>query len=359
MAEPGTPVQRTEGVAAVPSPPTVAPGDDGLAERVTVVLLTYNCAHRLGRVLDELTALGVPVVAVDNASADGTVDVLRARPGLEVVPLPENIGAAARNAGAERAATPYLAFCDDDGWYDRDGLVVAADLLDRHPRLALVNARILIRDEARVDPISTIMSRSPLADTAGIPGAVLLSFMAGASVVRRSAYLEAGGYEPVFFMGGEEETLSFKWARTGWHMRYVPEVVMRHHPSVANAPRMRAFGMRNTLWNAWLHRRFRSAAAWTLFILADSPKNRDWWRGVAMAVRGLPWVLRRRSPMDRALDAQLSVLDRDRFAQRRPLFNRIDPLHRRSGGSPAAAPPAPPAAAPAAAADDPAENPAA
>ena len=47
---------------------------------LTVVLLTYNCGHRLDPILDRVVALGLPIVAVDNASADGTVDVLRARP---------------------------------------------------------------------------------------------------------------------------------------------------------------------------------------------------------------------------------------------------------------------------------------
>jgi GT2 family glycosyltransferase len=148
--------------------------------------------------------------------------------------------------------------------------------------------------------------------------------MAGAVVVRRSAYLEVGGYDPRFFIGGEEETLSFRLAKAGWQMQYVPEVVVHHRPSLANVPRLRGYGLRNTLWNAWLHRRPGNALRWTVFTLADRPKNRDWLRGVAMAVRGLPWILRERAPMGRALDEQLQVLDRRRYAERRPLLTRRD-----------------------------------
>jgi N-acetylglucosaminyl-diphospho-decaprenol L-rhamnosyltransferase len=291
-----------------------------LGERLSVVLLTYNCAHRLQPVLDALVALDVPVIAVDNASVDDTADVLERQRGVEVVRLPSNTGAAGRNVGAQRVRTPYVAFCDDDGWYERAGLELACDLLDQHPDLDLINARILVGEEERLDPISAEMADSPLTDRQGLPGTVLLSFMGGAVVVRCSAYQEVQGYDPRFFMGGEEETLSFKLAKQGSAMRYVPEVVMHHHPSRANAASLRAFGMRNTLWNAWLHRPLRSALRWTAFTLADTPKNRDFAAGLWMAVRGMGWVLRERSPMDPELDRQLSQLDARRFAARRPLL---------------------------------------
>jgi GT2 family glycosyltransferase len=320
-----TPAASAGSTRSVPQQTTVS-SRAASVDRLTVVLLTYNCAHRLHPVLERLRTLGVPVIAVDNASTDDTVARLRAWPGITVVPLPRNIGAAGRNEGARRARTPYVAFCDDDGWYERDGLQVAVQLLDRHPSLAVVNARILVGDEERLDPISVEMADSPLPERDGIPGTVLLSFMAGAVVVRRSAFLGVGGYHPRFFIGGEEETVSYPLADAGWQLRYVPDVVVHHHPSVANAPHLRAFGMRNTLWNAWLHRPCRSALRWTVFTLADTPKNRDWVRGLLMALGGLPWALAHRRPVEAELDAAMTVLDRRRFATRRRLLDRVDPL---------------------------------
>jgi len=90
-------------------------------DQVTVVLLTYNCAHRLVPILDHLRDLGLPTIAVDNASVDHTADVLRERGDLEVIALPVNIGAAGRNHGVQRAETPYVLFCDDDGWWQPGG----------------------------------------------------------------------------------------------------------------------------------------------------------------------------------------------------------------------------------------------
>lgn len=298
---------------------TTAPPRDGasarpaLAERLSVVLLTYNCAHRLDEVLAHLCALEVPIIAVDNASGDGTRERLARTPGVELVALPANIGAAARNEGVARARTPHVAFCDDDGWYDAAGLATAADLLDDHPALAAVNARILVGAQEELDPISGEMAQSPLADEHGIPGAVLLSFMGGAVIVRTSAYRQVGGYDTRFFLGGEEETLAFKWVHSGWQMRYVPSVVMHHRPSLANFRSLRAHGMRNTLWNAWVHRRLPNALRWTAFTLLSTPKDRDFARGLAMALRGAPWVARRRRALPAVADAQLRLLDERRF----------------------------------------------
>jgi N-acetylglucosaminyl-diphospho-decaprenol L-rhamnosyltransferase len=296
--------------------------NDALADRLSVVLLTHDCAHRIRPILSRLLRLGVRVIAVDNASTDGTPDVLRQYPGIDVVPLRRNIGAAGRNEGARRAWTPYVAFCDDDGWYERGGLVHAVGLLDRYPALALVNTRILVGSECHLDPISVEMAKSPLVESAGIPGSVLMSFMAGAAIVRLSAYLEVGGYDPRFFLGGEEETLAFKLAKRGWQMRYVPEPVVHHHPSLENAGRLRHYGFRNTIVNAWLHRRLGSALRWTLFTIADTPKNKDFVRGLVLTVRSLGWALRERKPMAEALDQQIRILDARRFAQRRPLLSR-------------------------------------
>jgi GT2 family glycosyltransferase len=279
-----------------------------VAQQITVVLLTYNCGPRLDHVLQHLSELRLPVIAVDNASTDNTVEVL-GRYDVEVVRLPQNIGAAARNAGVDRAATPYVAFCDDDSWYEREGLLHALEVFELHPALALIHARVLVEPDGALDPMCIEMARSPLLERHGIPGAVLLGFMAGFVIVRRKAYREVGGYDPRFFIGGEEETLAVKFARRGWQMRYLPEVIAHHLPSMANAPHLHAYRMRNTVWNCWLHRRFRSAVRHTVCTVADSPKNSDFARAVVMTVAGLAWVLRGRDPVCIELDTQYRLLE--------------------------------------------------
>lgn len=80
--------------------------------RVTVVVMSRDRREELVATLGRHRA---PVVLVDNGSTDGTAAAVRAaHPHVTVVEARRNLGAAARTLGARLAATPYVAFADDD-----------------------------------------------------------------------------------------------------------------------------------------------------------------------------------------------------------------------------------------------------
>jgi GT2 family glycosyltransferase len=88
--------------------------------RIAAVVVTWNRRDLLEESLDAIAAQTlrpVHTVVVDNASSDGTADLLTRRPGLEVVTLSENTGGAGGfAAGIERALTfePDLVWLLDD-----------------------------------------------------------------------------------------------------------------------------------------------------------------------------------------------------------------------------------------------------
>lgn len=102
------------------------------AATVTVVIATRDRVAELRRTLAVLTALpeGPAVIVVDNGSRDGTARAVRGEfPGVTLIRNRRNRKAAARNQGVRRAATPYVAFSDDDSWWDPGALARACDLL--------------------------------------------------------------------------------------------------------------------------------------------------------------------------------------------------------------------------------------
>jgi GT2 family glycosyltransferase len=111
-----------------------------------------------------------------------------------VVGLRRNRGGAARTVGARLVDSPYVAFSDDDSWWAPGALGQAAELLDRHPRLAVLAARVLVGPDRRRDPVCDEMAHSPLGRAADLPGPSVLGFIACGAVVRRSAFLEVGGF---------------------------------------------------------------------------------------------------------------------------------------------------------------------
>lgn len=279
--------------------------------RVALVMVTRD---RRDSVLHALRQIGenTPrhrVVVVDNDSGDGTVEAVQAlHPDVAVVRLPRNLGGAARAVGAQSVDTPYVAFCDDDSWWGRGALDRAAEVLDAHPRLAVLAARVLVGAEQRVDPVCIAMARSPLPRARDLPGPSVLGFVACGAVLRRDAFLRAGGFEARYAIGGEEELLAIDLARAGWGLAYVDGVVAHHHPSPLRNPQARARRqVRNALWTAWLRRPLPAAVQQTRRVLAHDGTVA--WAGLLDAARGLPWVLRERRTIPFELERSLRLLE--------------------------------------------------
>lgn len=287
--------------------------------RIAVVTITHNRRDEVLTSLEHLSQLPEQpaIFLVDNASTDGTADAVRQRfPQVEVLPAGCNLGAAARNLGVRRAQTPYVALCDDDTWWEPGSLACAADLFDAHPRLAVATARILVGPEEREDPICAELERSPLPAEPGMPGRPLLGFMAGASIVRRSAFLQAGGFEPRFFIGGEEELLAADLVAAGFWLCYVPQLIVHHHPSPRRDAHARRWHLtRNALWSAWLRRPLSGVLRKTGQVVRSAPKTTETWRGVAAAVAGLPWILRQRRVIPPEVEQRFRLLEKSPSTQ--------------------------------------------
>jgi len=288
--------------------------DAALADqRVAVVMITHNRCEEVLRSLGQLTRLPERprIVMVDNGSTDGTASAVAQQfPQVEVLDAGDNLGAAGRTLGVRHVDSAYVALCDDDTWWEPGGLRRAADLMDIHPRLAVVTARLLVGPEEREDPVCQVMEQSPLPREPGMPGVPLLGFLAGASVVRRSAFLAAGGFDPRLRIGGEEELLAADMAAAGWWLCYVPDLIVHHYPSrQRDAYARRWHIVRNALWFAWLRRPLSAALRRTLFLLRSAPRDRAVLRGVSSALAGLPWVLRNRRVLPSEVERRLCLLD--------------------------------------------------
>ncbi|HET9691290.1 MAG TPA: glycosyltransferase [Acidimicrobiales bacterium] len=292
-------------------------------QRATVVVITWNRRDEVLATLDRLAVLPEqpPVIVVDNGSVDGTSIAVRSRhPGVRLVTLPRNEGAAARNAGVALAATPYVAFNDDDTWWAPGSLATAADVLDACPRLAVLTAHIRVEPGGVDDPICAEIAASELRRPPDVPGHPLLSFLAGASMVRRSAFSAAGGFEPRLFLGGEEELLGADLVSAGWAMTYLPEAVIHHQASVArDAEERLRLGIRNTMWSTWLRRPLPAALRRSAWMLRRFPAAPVTVRGLAAAAGGAPMVHAWRRPVPPAIDDGLRTLERQ---QRRSTARR-------------------------------------
>jgi GT2 family glycosyltransferase len=282
-------------------------------ERTGVVVITWQRRAEALAAVSRLVALPErpQVVLVDNGSTDGTAEAVRSRfPSVRVIALSDNLGAVGRNIGVRELDTPYVAFCDDDTWWDPGSLSQAADMLDVHPDLAVLTARIVVEPGGWEDPIVEELRNSPVRGPDWLPGPALGSFLAGASVVRRSAFVGCGGFSARLWLGGEEELLAADLATAGWELCYLAELVVHHEASVVReASLRRRHGLRNTVWFTVLRRPWPAVLRRLRVLATTVPRDRTSALGLLDALAGLPWVLRERRPLTPEVEARFASLE--------------------------------------------------
>ena len=275
---------------------------------VTIVVVTRNRWPDLRQSLPRHEGL---VILVDNASDDGTPARVREQfPDVRVVELPVNRGAVARNLGVLLARTPYVAFADDDSWWAPGSLSTAVACFEAAPRLGVLAGRVLVGPEEQEDPTCAAMAASPLGRDDDLPGPSVLGFLACGAVVRRRAFLEAGGFDDIVFFRGEEDRLALDLTTRGWGLAYVDGAVAHHHPSSQRENSSgAALAARNDILTAVMRRPWPVVATTVVDAFGRGRPGR---MGVARALVRSPRALRHRQTVPHRVEAARRLLDRPR-----------------------------------------------
>jgi GT2 family glycosyltransferase len=285
-----------------------------LSKQISVVMITRNRYPGLKQTLQQLQSLPetFPIIVVDNHSTDKTPELLKKDfPQVKVIALNENAGAIGRNIGVKAATTPYIAFCDDDSWWAPEALPRAIQYFEEYPKVGAIAGRILVKKEQKLDYVSYLHSISPLPARVPMPGPAILTFLGCGAIVRRSAYLEVGGYNERIKFSGEEWLLGIDFNAAGWGVTYAADVVGFHYPSkVRQMPRRYQMGARNAIWATWLRRPWIPATKKTLAIMKSALTNKNEAIGLLESLTGIPYVVRNRKVITTGLEEQIELLER-------------------------------------------------
>ena len=253
------------------------------------------------------------IIAVDNASTDGSAEMVRRDfPDVRLVRLPDNRGAAGRNAGVAAAKGDFVVTLDNDVLFTTpDDVERVVTVFERHPGAAVVNFMI-VGPDGRLSRRDWCHPRDPdrWAETE-FPTSYVLE---GASACRREAFLAAGGYWPPFFIGHEGLDLALRLMNAGHDLVYTPEIRVRHlvEPSVRPSSRIYYTFTRNALWVALRNHQPARASVSILQDLAlmgvcatRAGELRAYARGVRDGLRGARAALASRSPLSADAYARL------------------------------------------------------
>jgi N-acetylglucosaminyl-diphospho-decaprenol L-rhamnosyltransferase len=234
------------------TPPVRAP--------VTIAVVSWNTRELLARCLASLAgeadAGRAEVWVVDNASGDGSADLVRNRFGwARLVALEENAGfGPAVNLVAARTAGEWLAPANADVELEPGALERLLEAGARDPEAGAIAPRLVLpdgRSQHAAYPFPTLPFAAAfnlglhralpgLGDRLCVPGRWdpdrprHVDWAVGAFLlVRRAAWDAVGGFDAGQWMYAEDLDLGWRLARAGWPTRYEPAARVRHHESAA------------------------------------------------------------------------------------------------------------------------------
>ena len=219
---------------------------------VSVVIVNWNGLRFLPACLDALarqTYTDFEIVMVDNASVDGSVDLVRrSYPAVRLIENRENVGfAIANNQALADCAGRYIALLNNDTAADRGWLGALVGALDAHPDAAGASGTVVaLEDPSRVifttpkiDPRSAraiwVKEPAPLTPVDYLSGNSML--------VRRSAVDHLGFLDPGYVAYFEETDWCARAIRAGYTLLYVPEAVCAHKEMGSASTEFHAFQM--------------------------------------------------------------------------------------------------------------------
>jgi GT2 family glycosyltransferase len=289
------------------SPSLVSSEPQGVGELplVSVVFLAHNRKDELResvrRMLDES---GYPsdrlkLIVVDNASADGTAEMIRKQyPAVTLVETGANLGAPGWNAGFEIARGEYVLILDDDA-YLPPGALEDAVRAAQEQDAGLVSFTIV----SSYDEHYRFNDRYRTG---------LLSYWGCAALVSRAALDQVGGYDPNIFIWGNELDFTMRLLDKGFTHLHLPEVVAMHMKEPIVDPVWEPRGLRYNCHH-WgyvagkLMRPYDAALAVTSLALwtVVEAVARDWTmlRGFVPVFTGFVAGVRHRDPVRRVVSS--------------------------------------------------------
>lgn len=210
---------------------------------VAVVIVTYNGAPWIRGCVRSVVSASqdVRVIVVDNASSDDTASILSTEfPMVELITLPKNVGfGRGNNLGIRRAldgGATYVLLLNQDALVSTGALTEMQRFMDGSPEVGACTPMHCSPDETRLDLRTYRRYLGPYAADLlldALHGKLERSYLipginAAVWFVRAETFQSVGGFDPLFFMYGEDDDLMARFRYHGVQFALLPGVTAVH-----------------------------------------------------------------------------------------------------------------------------------
>ena len=231
------------------------PGSASALPLVSVIILNYNGLSFLPRCLETLRRTShepLELIVVDNCSSDGSVAYLRNHhPDVKILLSTSNLGySGAYNAAIPEARGEIIVLLNFDVEVEPDWLDQAIEILKADQRVVALQPKLRSLQKRKlfeysggsgglIDRYGYPLVRGRVFDTieedrGQYEDSIPIHWATGAAfIVRKSAFLEAGGLDSDFFLHMEELDLCWRFWLMGYEVRVAPRGVVYHYAGAA------------------------------------------------------------------------------------------------------------------------------
>ncbi len=270
---------------------------------LAVVVVTYNGAAWIRKCLASTRGQydGTQVYVVDNASTDDTVKLVRQMDHVILIEAGTNLGfGRGNNLGIREAlkdGANYIFLLNQDAYLLGKALPDLVSYLEQRPEVSIVAPLHCSPTEATIDmrtfrgylQLDALHWFNDVLNGNAQAGYQIFGVNAAGWLVRRQVFVDYGGFDPLYFMYGEDDDLLNRWAFHGLRFDLMPSARMVHLRESPPAPQMH--GLRKLLQDS---ERWRSS----LLTATKSPVNSTAHAWLVLLADGFwtpvrTWLLRR------------------------------------------------------------------
>lgn len=200
--------------------------------KVSVIVLNYNGKKYLKNCFESLRKQAYPnyeVIMVDNASTDGSVSYVRESfSWVKIIENPTNLGyTKANNEAEKRASGEYLLFLNMDTWVKPDLLNVLVSTAISNPKIGVCACtQLSYEGKQRLSAgLTTDLFAYPIKSNKQEQ----ILYSDGASLfVKRLVFRQIGGFDPAYFMYGEDVDLCWRVLLSGYDVVATLSAIVGH-----------------------------------------------------------------------------------------------------------------------------------
>ncbi|MGB9736672.1 MAG: glycosyltransferase family 2 protein [bacterium] len=228
---------------------------------ISFIVVNYNTKNLLKNLLNSIKKFfeGEEVIVVDNASSDGSADMVsQAFPYIRLIANKDNIGfARANNQAMEIAKGDVFVLINSDAELIDDSLEQAVSLVSDNKEYGLVGCKLLNSNGSTQVSVARFpgIMQAFLSNTglglllpSSLRGRMLARryfdytrqsdvdwVMGACMILRRDVYLKVGGMNTHYFMFGEDMEWCYRIKKAGYRIIYTPSAIVVHHFNKSSA----------------------------------------------------------------------------------------------------------------------------